>query len=99
MGAPWQEIRVANRFRPTYAGANVGHPSHSCGEVGILETRPDSLHPLPPGVVSRTLANYLESAHMADVIGSVHLDLKSVWIKELERFLRLGVRKFEVHFR
>ncbi len=34
-----------------------------------------------------------ESAHVTDVIGSVHLDLKSVWIKELERFLRLGVRK------
>jgi hypothetical protein len=59
----------------------------------------DSLHPLPPGVVSRTLANYLESAHMADVIRSVDLDLKSVWIKELERFLRLGVRELEVHFR
>ena len=27
--APWQEIRVAHRFRPTYAGANVGHPSSS----------------------------------------------------------------------
>jgi hypothetical protein len=26
-GAPWQEIRVARRFRPTYAEANVGHPS------------------------------------------------------------------------
>jgi hypothetical protein len=27
-GAAWQEIRVAHRFRPTYAGVNVGHPSH-----------------------------------------------------------------------
>src|ERR1700693_787424 len=26
-GAPWQEIRVARLFRPTYASANVGHPS------------------------------------------------------------------------
>jgi hypothetical protein len=26
-GAAWQEIRVARRFRPTYADANVGHPS------------------------------------------------------------------------
>jgi hypothetical protein len=25
--APRQEIRVAHRFQPTYAGANVGHPS------------------------------------------------------------------------
>jgi hypothetical protein len=33
-------VGFANRFRPTYAGANVGHPSYSCGEVGILETRP-----------------------------------------------------------
>jgi len=40
-----------------------------------------------------------ESAHMADVIRSVHLDLKSVRIKELERFFRLSVRKLEVHFR
>jgi hypothetical protein len=23
-GAPWQEIRVAHRFRPTYTIANVG---------------------------------------------------------------------------
>ena len=28
-GAPWQEIRVAHLFRPTYAEANVGHPSDS----------------------------------------------------------------------
>jgi hypothetical protein len=28
-GAPWREIRVAHRFRPTYAMANVGHPSSS----------------------------------------------------------------------
>jgi hypothetical protein len=27
VGAPRQEIRVAHRFRPTYALANVGHPS------------------------------------------------------------------------
>jgi hypothetical protein len=27
--AAWQEIRVALRFRPTYALANVGHPSSS----------------------------------------------------------------------
>jgi hypothetical protein len=26
-GAPWQEIRVAHRFRPMYAEANMGHPS------------------------------------------------------------------------
>jgi hypothetical protein len=25
--AAWQEIRVARLFRPTYAGANMGHPS------------------------------------------------------------------------
>jgi hypothetical protein len=25
-GAPWQEIRVARRFRPTYAVANRGAP-------------------------------------------------------------------------
>ena len=32
-GTPWQEIRVAHRFRPTYALANMGHPSdflHDC---------------------------------------------------------------------
>jgi hypothetical protein len=28
-GTAWQEIRVAYRFRPTYAEANVGHPSSS----------------------------------------------------------------------
>jgi hypothetical protein len=28
-GAPWQEIRVAHRFRPMYALANMGHPSDS----------------------------------------------------------------------
>ena len=30
-GAPWQEIRVARLFGPTYAEANVGHPSRSMG--------------------------------------------------------------------
>jgi hypothetical protein len=28
-GAPWQEIRVAHRFRPMYALANMEHPSNS----------------------------------------------------------------------
>ena len=34
-GAAWQEIRVARRFRPMYAGANMGHPS----DRGWLERR------------------------------------------------------------
>ena len=33
-GAPWQEIRVAHLFRPTYAQAKVGHPSDS--EIIVL---------------------------------------------------------------
>jgi hypothetical protein len=32
-------VGFAHRFRPTYAEANVGHPSHSYGEVRILEIR------------------------------------------------------------
>lgn len=50
-------------------------------------------------LVSHLSANDPKSAHMANVIGRVHLDLESIWIKELEGFLRLGVRKLEVHFR
>jgi hypothetical protein len=32
-GAPWRKIRVARRFRPMYALANMGHPSHYRGWV------------------------------------------------------------------
>jgi hypothetical protein len=37
-----RSLGFAHRFRPTYAGANVGHPSISCGiaEIGTQEQRP-----------------------------------------------------------
>jgi hypothetical protein len=34
----WQEIRVARLFRPTYAGANMGHPSGLFGPTDPVLT-------------------------------------------------------------